>query len=463
MTFRTSRAPLAVLIASLFFVAMVSAQDLRKSLFTDADAALAKADSVNAEVLAPKAYSKGLSAYKDAEEEVKKGDSIERIRKNLAKAQQQFEQATESSALAEVTFTDTLKAREAAGAARAAELASDSWAAAEKEFARAAGKLEDGNVNSAQKSALKAKGLFRDAELAGVKAGILGDARKLLKKADEQKAIRYAPKTFAKAQSLADEADKELSSDRYETGRPEELASQAAYEARHGFYIAKLARSVKDKDLSVEDIVLDWETPVLEVAAALGISADLSDGYQSTTATSVSLIEDVRTSNDAMAASLKELEGTRAEARQSERLRTQLAEVEALFQPGEARIVREGNDLILRLIGLSFPPGQAVIQTKYYTLLRQVQEALSIFPDNNIVIEGHTDSTGSDDLNLRLSRERADAVAQYLIANLGMSESRVKAVGYGKNRPIANNETAEGRALNRRIDVVIKNARAAAL
>jgi outer membrane protein OmpA-like peptidoglycan-associated protein len=62
---------------------------------------------------------------------------------------------------------------------------------------------------------------------------------------------------------------------------------------------------------------------------------------------------------------------------------------------------------------------------------------------------------------MRLSRERATAVAQYMIANLGMSIARVRSVGYGKNRPIANNDTSEGRAKNRRIDVVIKSARSA--
>ena len=155
------------------------------------------------------------------------------------------------------------------------------------------------------------------------------------------------------------------------------------------------------------------------------------------------------------------MKGSREEALQSELQRKQLAQVEALFAPGDARIVREGNDLIVRLIGLSFPSGQAVIQTRYYALLKQVQKALAIFPADNIVIEGHTDSTGGDTLNMQLSRDRADAVSQYLIANLGMSKARVKSVGYGKNRPIANNDTSVGRAANRRIDVVIKNARSA--
>ncbi|MDB4308266.1 OmpA family protein, partial [Gammaproteobacteria bacterium] len=117
------------------------------------------------------------------------------------------------------------------------------------------------------------------------------------------------------------------------------------------------------------------------------------------------------------------------------------------------------QDMIMRLIGLSFPVGSATIQTEYFGILRQVQEAISIFPNSPIVIEGHTDAQGADNLNMQLSQERADAVRQYLIANLGLDPKRVQAIGYGKNRPIASNETTEGRAQNRRIDVVIKNVR----
>ena len=451
-----------LVIAVLAFTCVIhaQAQDLRKSLFPEADAALAKADSVNAEVLAPKAYTKGDKAYKMAESQIEKGDAIGKIRENLATATAEFDKAAEASALAEVTFADTLAARQAAGVAQAAELAQAKWQQAEKEFSRAAGKLEDGSVNSAQKSAVKAKGIYREAELAGVKAGILGEAWAMIEKAENEKLTRYAPKTFDTARSLASQADAKLSDDRYATGEPAELAAQAAYEANHGLFIASIAQSVGDKDMSIEDIILDWETPVNEVASALGISADLSEGYHGTTATSVTLIENLQQSNDSLKEQLASLEDTKVEAQQSERLRTQLAEVEALFAPGEARIVREGNDLIIRLIGLSFPTGQAVIESQYFSLLHQVQQALAIFAEDSIVIEGHTDSTGSDDLNLRLSRDRADAVAQYLIANLGMSPSRIQSVGYGKNRPIANNDTAEGRARNRRIDVVIKNARA---
>jgi outer membrane protein OmpA-like peptidoglycan-associated protein len=143
---------------------------------------------------------------------------------------------------------------------------------------------------------------------------------------------------------------------------------------------------------------------------------------------------------------------------ETERMQRQLKEVEALFSPNQAQVYRAGNDMIIRLIGLSFPTGQAVIETKYFGVLRQLQDALRVFPDYPVIVEGHTDSIGSDVSNMALSQQRADAVREYLIANQGLPYAQVKAVGYGKLRPIADNETAEGRARNRRIDIVIKGA-----
>ncbi len=72
-----------------------------------------------------------------------------------------------------------------------------------------------------------------------------------------------------------------------------------------------------------------------------------------------------------------------------------------------------------------------------------------------LLVEGHTDSVGNDTMNLALSERRANSVRDYLLASTILPGSQVRALGYGETRPVANNETAEGRAMNRRIDVVI--------
>ena len=81
---------------------------------------------------------------------------------------------------------------------------------------------------------------------------------------------------------------------------------------------------------------------------------------------------------------------------------------------------------------------------------------MDVFPRSLVVVEGHTDSYGGDVSNMALSRSRAEAVGEYLSAELGVPAFRVSAVGYGETRPIANNETSQGRARNRRIDVRIE-------
>ena len=71
-------------------------------------------------------------------------------------------------------------------------------------------------------------------------------------------------------------------------------------------------------------------------------------------------------------------------------------------------------------------------------------------------MEGHTDSQGNDEFNRALSLRRAISVREYTLANMAMSADRIRSIGYGESRPIATNGTADGRAQNRRIDVVLE-------
>jgi outer membrane protein OmpA-like peptidoglycan-associated protein len=114
-----------------------------------------------------------------------------------------------------------------------------------------------------------------------------------------------------------------------------------------------------------------------------------------------------------------------------------------------------GNKLVIRLKGIQFPVGKSVILPQNYALLSKVQQTIRTLGEVDVVIEGHTDSTGSTQLNEHLSEQRADAVRQYLVANETLPYDKIIAVGYGSIRPIASNKTAKGRAMNRRIDLII--------
>ena len=87
--------------------------------------------------------------------------------------------------------------------------------------------------------------------------------------------------------------------------------------------------------------------------------------------------------------------------------------------------------------------------------LQEFASVLARYPDQSVSVAGHTDSVGTDAYNQNLSEQRAAAVKNYLVSQ-GVPSSRVQAFGYGESRPVASNTTAEGRQLNRRVQVYIK-------
>lgn len=103
---------------------------------------------------------------------------------------------------------------------------------------------------------------------------------------------------------------------------------------------------------------------------------------------------------------------------------------------------------------VGFNPGSAVIMPESYAVIEEVARFLETYPRVRIEIEGHTDSVGEDEVNMRLSQQRADAVKGWLVAS-GIDASRLMARGYGETKPIADNRTRSGQKANRRIEFVI--------
>lgn len=472
---------LSALLLSAVLAGGARAQDLRATLFPKADQALDAAKKADAELLAPNGYERGMKAYTEADSDLKRGRNMERIRGELADAVADFKKATEAAEIAKVTLASLIKTRGDAANAEAERFAADTWKDAEEGFGAAARRLEGGDIRGARSRADDAEKLYRDAELTSIKAQYLSQTRALLAQAEQARVPRYAPKTYAHAEALLQQAEHELNENRYDTDLPRSLARQANQEARHAIYLADRIRKMRDQDLTTEDVILAYEEPLVRVAAAADKVPQLDQGLDAAAKDLVAYIEELRETSrqtqsdlDDSRARIGELEDEIRDLDQrlggvsqervalvqkleaEQRIRDQFDTIEKLFSRDEARVSREGNTLVLRMVGLTFPSGAAEIGAPYQSLLAKVKQAIDVFPNSQIVVEGHTDSYGSDQTNMALSRKRAEAVRDYLTNQLGVQSFRVSAVGYGETRPIASNDTEQGRTRNRRIEIRIE-------
>lgn len=480
---------LFVITACMFSSGISAAQDeLHKNFFEDANAALAEANKVDAKLFAPRSYDRGTKAYEAAKANLNGDRNAQLLRDKTAEAVNHFSTAKKSSELAKTILSQVLKSRQDAFNASANELSKLAWDKANQDFASAIRYLERGDLKNAKRKDIAATNLYREAELNAIKAQYLNETRRMLEDANKQKVGRYAPFTLNKAKQLLANAERELEQSRYDTDYPRSLAQQANYEAKHAFYLADIVRSVRYKDLTIEKLILQWEEALQHIAEAADIVPTMSHGHKQLRTKLVTYIENTQNElqnlknelknlkQDANANNLriadmeeeirtldKQLGGATAERsilvqrlEAQARVTAQFEQVEIMFTKNEARVFREGNNIILRLVGLDFDSGQSTIKQDNFKLLAKVEKAIDIFPRSEIMIEGHTDSYGNDSLNQKLSQSRAESLQKYMIKTMRIRSYRVIATGYGETNPVANNETAAGRAKNRRIDIVIK-------
>lgn len=139
---------------------------------------------------------------------------------------------------------------------------------------------------------------------------------------------------------------------------------------------------------------------------------------------------------------------------QEQAFRTALAQQE---REHEIEIERVQDDLLkLSLSGeASFDYNQATIKPSFRTSLDNLGAVIQKYNRTTVLVVGHTDSTGSDAYNQKLSEQRAEAVANYLARN-GVSGSRITTEGRGETEPRADNATADGRQLNRRVEIILR-------
>lgn len=132
-----------------------------------------------------------------------------------------------------------------------------------------------------------------------------------------------------------------------------------------------------------------------------------------------------------------------------------IAKQTALLNELNAKQTKRG--LVITLGDVLFSVNQAQLKSGGMRNVQKLADFLKEFPQHKVLIEGYTDSTGSDSINQKLSERRADTVRQALVEVAGIDGNRVATRGYGKEFPVAANNTATGRQLNRRVEIIISD------
>jgi len=166
----------------------------------------------------------------------------------------------------------------------------------------------------------------------------------------------------------------------------------------------------------------------------------------------------------------REVEQARLEAEQKAREAEQARAAALAAQAQSAALSREMAELkaqetergvVMTLGDVLFATGRAEVAPGAQRSLEKLADFLRNYPTRNVLIEGHTDSTGSQESNLRLSEQRAEAIKTLLVAR-GVSADRIATKGYGMQYPLVTNDTAEGRQQNRRVEIIVLNEGVAA-
>ncbi|HEY3295707.1 MAG TPA: OmpA family protein [bacterium] len=455
------------------------------SLLAKTGAALADARSQGLDLLSPRHFEKAQAAYDEARSLIAKKSQEDLTHIRLKLAQDELESARTTASSAQQKLGDVLDARSSALAAGADTLSQDLWRKADDRFRAAVRDFEkspSGNIKAGDLI-----GSYRKARLEALRNGILKGAREKLAQMDHKRAEKDVPVMVLRSQQAMSRAEADVAKDNLDAARID--ARIAEREATHALSMIDYIEKVRKTKQPWETAVLPYDDLLDSVASYLGGSMDYSRGVGVYSLSQ--LISLIRSRQDSLQAltthqqqTLKSLEASLSDAQtkladatnrisemqsrlgmattpaQGAAATEQMARAQSVFRSGEASVLQgENGSVIIRLAGSLFPAGATKLDKARQKVLDRAADAISLFPGAAIRVEGHTDSVGTAEKNQTVSTERAQSVASYLVAKLKVTSDRIPAQGYGSTRPVAPNATPEGRARNRRVDIVLTVAK----
>ena len=283
---------------------------------------------------------------------------------------------------------------------------------------------------------------YLNLELASIQNKNLGKARAAIAQARDNSATKNTPKTLNRAETALTSAENQIAANRNNAHDFQASVQQANAAA---VLLSAVLASTKRPDGTVasEEVALNL---VAQNHTIHGLDNQLVDAADDATAKE-NVIAHQAVALDSQGKQLATANVAISIDQALERGRQQ-------FSNDEAEVYRQGTKLLIRLKAIQFTSGKSDLPPESLQLLAKVRTVAEALNPSQVEVQGHTDSIGSAETNQSLSQSRAQAVATYLGSN-GIDREKVEAVGFGYKKPLATNKTKEGRAQNRRVDILI--------
>lgn len=384
------------------------------------------------DVLAYSDFTKSQKELDKAKEEIKDGEDQGDVIDTLSKSRGYYNRATESAEKFAGKVDGVLNARQAALAAGARNFPKEKDTLNDLDDDLRS-EVDDINDMDAEDFS-KLQQNYMKLEVTSTQTSLLGKARAQIDGAVRGGADDNTPKTLALAKKDLINAENMIAANVRNSEGYSSAVTKANASAR--LLGATLAASQRDGKVLPESVALEivakdktlnlLSEQLGSTQSELSSSQEMSRNQQATLSTQKGLIE----LNNAIKTASKD------------------------FSKDEAEVYRQGDKLLIRLKGMKFPSGRSELPGDSMALLERVKGVAQGLNASSVVVEGHTDAVGAAAANKELSQKRAEAVAKYFSSN-GLSDDAIQAVGYGFEKPLATNKTKDGRAKNRRVDVII--------
>jgi len=282
------------------------------------------------------------------------------------------------------------------------------------------------------------------------------EARNAVDIAKSRKAEQYAPDIFSKATSSLQMAENSLTSN---AGKSEIVTN-----ARQTIQFAEDARALSAERQEAERIQNDKNAAAAKAKAEADAVAAAEAKRQAELTAAREAQQKTAAEIAAQQAAVKAAAEQAALQAKEQAAREEAARAQAATAALRAQLLQQLNEvlqttdtprgLVVNMADVLFETGKYALSQDAQLKLAKLSGIIQAHPGLNLAIEGHTDTTGSEDFNMKLSQQRADTVREFLISQ-GMSPDTITARGMGQDNPLADNSTAAGRKLNRRVEIIV--------